>query len=483
MSVNKSFFYRSAFILVLSLNVVCMQCRQKTTTEPIAITGSETALDRYVHTPDPAFHYEVAYQGKHDGYTYYVLKMISQQWLTAAEVDEPLWWHWVKIVVPDTIKHTTGLMWIGGGAKDDELPEKPGQILERAALLTQSVTAEIHNVPNQPLSFKGDDHGPRFEDAIIAYGWKKFLEGGAGEEDAIWLARLPMTKSVIRAMDAVSEMISKETDTTVDHYVVAGGSKRGWTTWTTATVDDRVVALVPIVIDMLNLVPSFEHHWRNYGFWAPAVEEYVEEGIMDRMRTPEFERLLEITEPYSYLDRFHMPKLLINATGDQFFQPDSWKFYWKDLPEEKCLRYVPNTEHSLKNSDAVETLISYYQHILDKTKRPHFDWSIEGARVELSTNPQNPPTVIKLWSAVSKEKPRDFRVDIIGRVWTDSVLTINPSGKYHVELPIPEVGWKAYMVELTFEQEGKLPLKLTTGVSVQPEIYPFDPYVAKKIRE
>jgi len=471
----------SIISIVLLLSVVFIsQCQPKKTAVPVVETIEETLLDQYVYSPDPSFHYEIVYQGKKEGYTFYVLEMISQEWLTEAEVDEPQWWHWIRIVVPDTIKHDTGMMLIGGGAKDDELPDKPGQILEQSALLTHSVTADIHNIPNQPLIFNGDDYGPRVEDELIAYGWKKFLEGGAKDEDAIWLARLPMTKAVVRAMDAVSEVVSKETDGKLDKYVVAGGSKRGWTTWTTAAVDDRVVAMVPIVIDLLNIVPSFEHHWRNYGFWAPAVGDYVTEGIMDWMGTTEFNRMLEITEPYSYLERYDIPKLLLNATGDQFFQPDSWKFYWNDLPDEKYVRYVPNTGHSLKETDAVETLISYYQYILGNDDRPQFTWTVDGSHVNITTDPQNPPTTIKLWQAVSNEKPRDFRVDVIGKVWTDSTLSIQHSGNYHIDLTIPAEGWKAYFVELTYNQEGNLPLKLTTGVSVLPEIYPFEPYVSQK---
>jgi PhoPQ-activated pathogenicity-related protein len=471
---------RVIFVILALMIVYITQCQQKKKAEPVVDTIEETLLDQYVYSPDASFHYEIAYQGKKDGYTFYVLKMISQEWLTEAEVDEPAWWHWIRIVVPDTIKHNTGMMMIGGGAKDDDLPEEPGQILEQSALLTHSVTADIHNIPNQPLAFKGDDYGPRFEDELIAYGWKKFLEGGAQDEDAIWLARLPMTKAVVRAMDAVSKVVSGETNSSLDRYMVAGGSKRGWTTWTTAAVDDRVVAIVPIVIDLLNVVPSFDHHWRNYGFWAPAVGNYVEEGIMDWMHTNEFARLLEITEPYSYLDRYDIPKLLLNATGDQFFQPDSWKFYWDDLPDEKYVRYVPNTGHSLKESDAIETLISYYQYIIDKDDRPQFEWSVKGSHVHITTDPQNPPTNIKLWQAASHEKSRDFRIDVIGKDWTDSTLSVQPSGKYHIDLAIPSEGWKAYFVELTFKQQDKLPLKLTTGVSVLPEVYPFEPFVSQK---
>ena len=43
-----------------------------------------------------------------------------------------------------------------------------------------------------------------------------------------------------------------------------------------------------------------------------------------------------------------MPKFMVYAAGDQFFLPDSSRFYFDDLKGEKYLRYVPNTDHSLR---------------------------------------------------------------------------------------------------------------------------------------
>lgn len=61
-----------------------------------------------------------------------------------------------------------------------------------------------------------------------------------------------MTKAVVRAMDAVTEFAGQK-NYKVEKFMVAGASKRGWTTWTTAAVDERVFAAVPIVMDFLNM--------------------------------------------------------------------------------------------------------------------------------------------------------------------------------------------------------------------------------------
>ena len=108
-----------------------------------------------------------------------------------------------------------------------------------------------------------------------------------------------MTRAVVKAMDVIQE-ITKSSNIPTNKFFISGASKRGWTTWTTAAVDNRVMGIAPLVIDMLNLEPSFQHHYRAYGDWSPAIKNYIDYGIMEWMGTDAFDRLLKLVEPYQF---------------------------------------------------------------------------------------------------------------------------------------------------------------------------------------
>ena len=442
------------------------------------ISPAVTALDKYIASQDDNFSYKEVAKIPGEGYNTHVIRMVSQHWLAEAEVKNPEWWHWLTLVVPEGVSASTGLLFIGGGSRNRDQPQGADDLTIQTALMTRTVVANLHGVPNEPMEFVGDNFGPRTEDELIAYGWRQFLEGGGKTEDAKWLARLPMTKAAVRAMDVMEAVTSDILPNPVEKFVVAGGSKRGWTTWTTAAVDDRVVAITPIVIDLLNVVPSFEHHWRVYGFWAPAVGDYIREGIMEWQNSREYDALLALTEPYSYRDRYTMPKMIINATGDQFFIPDSWQFYWKDLPGEKHLRYVPNSEHSMDGTDALETLVAFYSHIVTETPRPDFDWEVKDGTIIITPDPAFPPQSVTLWQAHNPDA-RDFRVDVIGRTYEPSLVTPEADGSYKLSIEAPEQGYSAFFGELTFQTAAPVPFKMSTGVVVSPDTYPHEPFQAE----
>jgi PhoPQ-activated pathogenicity-related protein len=284
----------------------------------------------------------------------------------------------------------------------------------------------------------------------------------------------------VRALDTITAVMATPDagNVKVEKFVVSGGSKRGWTTWTTAAVDPRVSAIVPASIDLLNLEPSFEHHWKVYGFWAPAVGDYVREGVMDWAGTPQYKALLAIEEPYSYRDRLTMPKYMVQAAGDQFFLPDSSRFYFDDLKGEKYLRYIPNTDHSLRNSDARESMLAFYDAFLRGTPRPQFSWSFE-KNGDIKVTAKDKPTAVKLWQATNPEH-RDFRLETLGAKYVGSDVQEQGSGTYVAHVASPEKGWTAYFVEMTFPSGGKYPFKFTTAVRVNPDTEPFPAYVPKR---
>jgi PhoPQ-activated pathogenicity-related protein len=429
-----------------------------------------TPLDRYVAAGDPAYAWEPVLDLKAKGCVAHVLKLTSQTWLTPGDVDRTVWWHWLTIVEPETVSSDIALLYIHGGGNDDGPPERIRSTFARIASSTGTVVAELRMVPNQPLRFAGDPGGPRREDRLIAYAWDRFLRGG----DPVWLPRLPMTRSAVRAMDTISAYFEERgaSGPRIGRFVVAGASKRGWATWTTAAVDGRVVAIIPLVIDLLNLEASFRHHFGAYGFWAPAIESYVEMGIPDWFGTPEMRRLREIVDPYEYRDRLTMPKLIINATGDQFFVPDSSRFYFDDLPGEKHLRYVPNADHSLRETDVDESVAAFYRSIVNGAPRPEFTWTFEpDGSIRVRPGGSVVPSDVRLWQATNPGA-RDFRLETLGPAWRGTIIAPQPDGDYVASVATPASGWRAFFVELTYPGGDAPPLKLTTGVRVLPDTLP-----------
>jgi PhoPQ-activated pathogenicity-related protein len=426
------------------------------------------ALDRYVAKPDSAYQWQMAISLRDESATGYAIKMTSQEWLTTNEVNRTKWDHWLLVVKPDNLAHDTALLFISGGNNKGTKPPTPSAELIRIAKETKSVVAELKMVPNQTLVF-GNDGKERVEDDLIAYTWDKFLRTG----DQKWPARLPMTKSAVRAMDTITAFLASEAGgmATVDKFVVSGGSKRGWTAWTTGAVDDRVVAIAPIVIDVLNVEESMKHHYQCYGFFAPAVGNYTEHKIMDWTDTRESKALYAIEDPFSYRDRLTMPKLIMNACGDQFFLPDSSQFYFGQLVGPKYLRYVPNTDHSMRNSDAYETLLAW-QHVIASGKAlPKFTWQ-HAAGGSLTLKAEDKPRQVLLWQA-HNDAVRDFRLEVAGPIYHSTPVAPVADGSYTARVEPSAKGWTAFFLELTYDVGATTLLKLTTDVRVTPDTKPF----------
>jgi PhoPQ-activated pathogenicity-related protein len=435
---------------------------------PLNVSFGQTALDAYVAKFDASYSWSKQNTINGTGYTTYIVDMTSQTWRSPSEVDRTEWDHWLTVVVPDGAVIDTAMLYISGGDNGGGAPGDDSQ-LASAAVETHSVMARLRTVPNQTLQFS-DLVGSRREDGIIAYTFDKYLNGGDDE----WPALLPMVKSVVRAMDTIEMLVADETEgaTTVNDFTLYGVSKRGWTTWLTAAVDDRVSAIAPAVIDVLNMGPQMQHHKQFYegvtdqivGGYSWVLDDYVEYDIPDNLDTPEAAALLAIVDPYEYRDRYaDIPKMMINATGDEFFVPNSSHLYFDDLPGDKYLRYKPNSGHS-GDFDAAAL---FHVATANGDDLPEFTWTLEDGGTTIRVNTTDTPLEVKMWEAHNPDA-RDFRYSISTPppVWTSELLSENAPGEYVAEVDYPMSGATAFMVELTFASGYSIPYVFTTEVSV-----------------
>ena len=500
--------YTTAGTYTVSLMVTtALGADTETKTGFITVSAGVSPLEDYVNAPDPYYGQYTLYEktvveSANGTYTLHRLNMTSQQWRSAAEVDKPVWRHWLTIVEPQTIRFHTGLLLIEGGNNGRFDPPNPPTIDEEfidVALFTGTVLVHLHGVPSEPLRFT-DETISRTEDQIIAYSYDKFMDSvKAGDPDPTWPVLGAMAKSAVCAMDVVQEYLVTGTGSpVVEKFVVSGGSKRGWTTWLTAVADPvpgRIAAIMPIVIDVLNMEKQMAHHRAVYGYWSPAIYSYAQMRVFERFGTPESDALLNIVDPYRRRDKLTMPKLIMNSSGDDFFVCDSSQFYFSQLPGENSLAYVPNTNHGLNSGpEVLETIAAYFLAIAANSSRPKYSWSFDGQNaIRARVTGTIEPDAVYLWQAYAdpgityptdpNRGRRDFRLSTIGAAWQKSLLTKDTSGDYVGSVSIPKSGWKAFFIQMVFDTPSPIPgldlpqFYLTTQVRVVPDAYPqFESY-------
>jgi PhoPQ-activated pathogenicity-related protein len=445
------------------------------------VGAEETALDRYVAAPDEHYSWEQVGSDKDWFYDTYFLRLVSQQWRDESEVDRTLWEHELIVTIPEfTRSHAknTVVLLVDGGTNNQSPYRKGEDTVGTIANALGGVVAILRQVPNQPLYFADEQDNPRTEDEILAYSMDKFLETG----DENWPVQLAMTKATVRAMDALQEYLSTRRGFRIDDFIVLGASKRGWTAWLTAAADERVKAVMPISIDLMNLKEQFIHQLESYGYLAPAVQDYTAYDIGCRLRSKRGMELMRMIDPYYYRDRYTMPKLMINSAGDQFFVSDSADLYYDDLPEPKLLRNTFNTDHRQgDDDDMIDTLIAGLLWVDDVNRGrtdPVFDYETdETGALRLTIAEGKHPNNILLWQA-HNPNARDFRLESIGEAWSNSRLTRESDGVYTGQIEVPETGYVAYAVELRYDEDdfgGLLDLSqyYTTKVKILPEGLPY----------
>lgn len=302
-------------------------------------------LAAYVAEPDATFAWRFVRRYQHRAADIIELQLESQTW------KGELWKHQLLMVRPRRVNDERhALLVVGGGRwRDADEAVDPNaslsddeELFVAIARLLEAPVVVLGQVPYQPLF-------GLTEDRLIAHTFERFLT----TRDEQWPLLLPMVKSVVRAFDASSAFSQREWGEPLERFTVLGGSKRGWTTWLTAAVDERVTAIAPMVIDVLNMERHFPHQTQAWGAPSEAIRPYTELGLDRILAAPEGEDLRQIVDPYSYRAEIDVPKLVILATNDEYFPPDSANLYFDHLREPKYLLYLPNQPHRVRDYEPV----------------------------------------------------------------------------------------------------------------------------------
>jgi len=441
---------RTFVILLLIPILLSTSCRDNSekkvetaVVEEIEISP-ETALESYLKTTDNSYAWEVKDSFELAEVKAFNLLLTSQTWR------DHVWKHQLTVLVPQEIKYDGSLLFITGGHLKDGLPKwTPRDDLDETGPMAQiarknkAIVSIIRQVPMQPL-YDGD----LVEDQLISFTLHNYKK----DKDPTWPLLFPMVKSAVRGMDAVQEFSKQNFKKNITRFTVAGASKRGWTTWLTGASDERVEAIGPMVIDVLNMPVSLDYHLTAWNEYSEQINDYIKLEIPQTVNSPDGNALTQMIDPYSYREKLTMPKLIFIGTNDEYWPVDAVKNYIKEIPGENYIHYTPNAGHNLDGGEsALKALSGFWGQTL--AKEPYADLNYE-----LSTDESSATLSVVsgsedfknayLWEADSED--RDFRDE----EWKSVKITPSKGKETTQKVTFPKKGFKAFYIDLEYSDEN-----------------------------
>jgi len=453
------------------------------------------------------------------GGTGHLLNVTSQQWLdeTRAHVQgSSIWSHQVLTIIPKTVKiKNRAFIYITGGCNENpDVPKATDEeplAMDIAGAQIGSIAVVLNQIPNCHMVYPSDpEQRPREEDAVIAWAWHMYLETG----DPEWLPRLPMVKAAMAAMRAAQEYTTQEGIADIDGWVVAGASKRGWTTWLTGAVNcpscPNVVGIAPVVPIVPNLIEGVHHMWRAYGGFTFAFSDYTDVNFTTKIDSEEVGTMMKIIDPIHYVDRLErLPKSVFLAAGDEFMMME-WTQNWLDkFKGETHVYLADNAEHSYATGivGLLKTFPNFANSVFLGGSRPTFDFNLDLKQGLITVKVDQPHVKVVLrYAHTLSAKRRDFRlaeqamqkddgnwtcnlpavgpaINFDGNyaciqpvVWIGETLNATLPGVYAAKIPRPVLGWTGAYVEVYFPSDTGLKTlyQYTTPGMVWPQTLPFE---------
>jgi len=349
-----------------------------------------------------------------------------------------LWEHKLQVVSP--VKATADdlcVIFIGGG-----VPSALGSLGEAAKKLNVTC-AGLGGIPCKSFGQVGE--------AGLLMGTLKYLQ----THDSTFITFVPMVRAVERAMDAIQELAPKELGKPVRRFILVGHSKAGGTAWWAAAIDPRVVGIVPIGADLLNVKAQAAT------YETVDLKSFMPKEMQEQMPGDAWEQISEVTDPYPLRSRLTMPKLIIQGANDEHFVTGATRFYFDDLPGEKWVLNLPNATHGgsgdageVPNSATGAAIAAFITSIATARPLPQVTWTFKdaGDKLAITFSAADEATQLLLWTA--ENSSQDFRY----RPWSSRTVTADFGDNVWIataEVAKPAAGFVAAFVSAQFERDGR----------------------------
>ena len=401
-------------------------------------------LAGYVRAADASARWRQIAAGDFASGRFLAAELVSQTWRGIP------WRHQLAVYQPAklAVERPPMILWVDGGSTpegDVQPPAKQLPIIAGIAEASGLPAAVVRQVPNQPLC------GGRREDDLIAHSFEQFLATG----DTSWLLLLPMVKTVASALDAAADLVSREWNLAIDGCVVAGASKRGWTSWLAAAVEPRVRGLVPMVIDMLDLPRHMQLQVESFGSPSEALHDYLSRGIHRRLDTDRGRELLSIVDPVRHAAAIRQPKIVALGTNDRYWPLQSLDLYRPNLLGETWVSYTPNAGHDIPPMRVAPLVAALGRHVAGVEALPAISSSCDAASGECTLAADPLPAETLLWTAASASL--DFRT----ATWTSRQVAFS-EGRLREHVAPPKTGFRGSLIECRYDRRP-LPIHLSSG--------------------
>lgn len=457
----------------------------------------ETPLDKFIKRDDGAFAWTSIREDKYENFTHHVLNLTSQYWKNDSWSDAREWYHYLHVMIPKEIEFTEGsILWIEGGRRGGTPPTVDNNVflgvLSEICQEVKGIVSMLQMIPYQPIVYGNDpEQKRRTEDDSIAYTWRQYIDN---PEDPEILLQFPSTKAAVKALDAIQEFTKQaRPETNINKFLVAGGSKRGWISWLLGCVDKRINAMAPVVLTAVNFQENLRRHWRAYGGWSFALNDYYRQNITKYLNEPVVTQMMSHIDPYSYRERLTMPKVIVAACGDEFFRPDDSHVFFDGLPEPKYMLLLANAQHTVVGSyhRVINTLQALFIGVnTPGYQLPKFSWERgslpNGGYIRLTSN-DSPYEVNAVSAETGERSKRDFRL-VTGIppyvnpvLWDWESANNTGPGVWEARYNEEEDVYVGLIMEAHFNGPREdTHFEFTTEIQVIPDTFPFENCVGEE---